>query len=157
MPTFIRWLLPNTAVTTGATLSTCQSSNGNGVNSACTFYDIAAGDNDVVCSGRTNCYTPTRDRYGVLSTSSTTSSVAYSANKGWDFATGLGTVNVTNLVNNWRVTVERRPRFDGGYLSGRLIQTYSACFGRDLPSIAAHPHLGEFDSEQKDQGGVIGP
>ncbi len=85
----------------GATLSTCQSSNGNGVNSACTFYDIAAGDNDVVCSGRTNCYTPTRDRYGVLSTSLTTSSAAYPANKGWDFATGLGTVNVTNLVNNW--------------------------------------------------------
>jgi hypothetical protein len=26
---------------------------------------------------------------------------AYGAAKGWDFATGIGTLNVTNLVNDW--------------------------------------------------------
>ena len=44
---------------------------------------------------------PAGDTYGVLSTSTTSLQVAYPATAGWDFATGLGTVNVTNLVNSW--------------------------------------------------------
>jgi len=27
--------------------------------------------------------------------------VAYPSEGGWDFATGLGSVNITNLVNSW--------------------------------------------------------
>ena len=27
--------------------------------------------------------------------------IAYPAHTGWDFTTGLGSVNVKNLVNNW--------------------------------------------------------
>ena len=41
------------------------------------------------------------DSFGVLSTSSDSFSPAFSATTGWDFATGIGTVNAANLVNNW--------------------------------------------------------
>ena len=60
------------------------------------------GDIDVVCqAGSKNCFAPTGDTYGVLSTSTKSASVAYRSGAGWDFATGLGSVNVTNLVNAW--------------------------------------------------------
>jgi subtilase family serine protease len=66
------------------------------------FNDITAGDNDVVCQvGTLNCYAASGDTYGVLSTSSTTLAVAYAAGTGWNFAAGLGSVNVANLVNSW--------------------------------------------------------
>jgi hypothetical protein len=37
----------------------------------------------------------------VLSTSTTAYAPAYGTTTGWDFATGLGSVNATNLVNGW--------------------------------------------------------
>jgi hypothetical protein len=37
----------------------------------------------------------------LLSTSDTTLNIAYPAHSGWDFATGLGTPNVANIVSNW--------------------------------------------------------
>jgi hypothetical protein len=40
--------------------------------------------------------------YGVLSTSDKKLKLAYPAQPAWDFATGLGSVNVTNLVNMWQ-------------------------------------------------------
>jgi hypothetical protein len=55
---------------------------------------------DVNCTGSTNCYLPS-GRNGVLSTSSSSYSKAYGTGIGWDFATGIGTVNAANLVNNW--------------------------------------------------------
>ena len=78
----------------------CNSSKGAGVASTCVFYDVTAGDIDVDCVGTHNCYMPS-GRYGVLSTSSTSYKPAYGTNAGWDFSTGLGTVNATNLVNAW--------------------------------------------------------
>jgi subtilase family serine protease len=39
--------------------------------------------------------------YGVLSVSSTSYEPAYPATIGWDFASGLGSVNAYNLANNW--------------------------------------------------------
>jgi subtilase family serine protease len=38
---------------------------------------------------------------GVLSTSTTAFASAYPAGSGWDFATGLGTINAANLVSFW--------------------------------------------------------
>jgi subtilase family serine protease len=84
--------------TTGS--STCNSSNGNTAGSTCIFYDVTLGDMDVNCTGTHNCYLPSGTN-GVLSTSNTTYSKAYGTGTGWDFATGIGTVNATNLVNNW--------------------------------------------------------
>jgi subtilase family serine protease len=84
-----------------AELSACNASKGNKVSSSCIFHDVTAGNNDVPCYGTNNCFDPSPTEYGVLSTFDTSLKVAYPAHKGWDFATGLGSVNVTNLVNNW--------------------------------------------------------
>jgi subtilase family serine protease len=78
----------------------CNSSNGNAASSTCTFYDVTAGDMDVNCTGKVNCYLPSGTN-GVLSTSTTTYAPAYKTGTGWDFATGIGTVNAYNLVYNW--------------------------------------------------------
>jgi hypothetical protein len=77
--------------------SSCNSSNGNAVGSNCVFYDVTQGDTDQVCVGGINCYTPS-GVYGVLSTCNTGYQPAYAAGSGWDFASGIGTVNVFNLV-----------------------------------------------------------
>jgi subtilase family serine protease len=82
--------------------ATCNSSNGNTAGSTCTFYDVTQGDMDVNCTGTHNCYRPSGTN-GVLSTSNTSYQKAYGTTTGWDFSTGIGTVNVTNLVNNWNL------------------------------------------------------
>ncbi len=78
----------------------CNSANGNAVGSACVFYDVTQGDIDVNCTGTYNCYKPS-GTYGVLSTTNSAYAPAYKTGTGWDFATGIGTVNATNLVSNW--------------------------------------------------------
>ena len=80
--------------------SSCNSSNGNSVASSCIFYDVTLGDMDVNCVGSANCYLADGS-VGVLSTSNTSFKPAYGTTVGWDFATGIGTVNAANLVNNW--------------------------------------------------------
>jgi subtilase family serine protease len=84
--------------TSGST--TCNSSNGASVGSSCIFYDVTQGDMDVNCTGKTNCFLPS-GKNGILSSSSTTSEPAFGTTAGWDFATGIGTVNVANFVNNY--------------------------------------------------------
>jgi subtilase family serine protease len=84
--------------------NSCNSTLGNTVNSACVFYDVTLGDIDVDCNGA-NCYFPNYEPpdplVGVLSTSNNSFEPAYVATTGWDFATGIGTINAANLVNNW--------------------------------------------------------
>lgn len=80
--------------------SACNSTLGNGVASTCIFYDVTQGDFDVNCTGTHNCYTPSGTN-GVVSTSNSTYQPAYTATTGWDFTTGIGTVNAANLVNAW--------------------------------------------------------
>ncbi len=80
--------------------SACNSSNGNGVASSCIFYDVTLGDMDVDCTGTADCYLPS-GTIGVLSTSDSSFNPAYGTTTGWDFATGIGSVNAANLVNNW--------------------------------------------------------
>jgi hypothetical protein len=61
---------------------------------ACTFNDVTAGTIAVPCTkGSLNCNTTGTDTIGVLS--------GFSATPGYDLATGLGSVNAQNLVNNW--------------------------------------------------------
>jgi hypothetical protein len=79
--------------------SSCNSNNGNAVSSNCLFYDVTFGDMDVDCVGP-NCYLAD-GAVGVLSTSNTSFTSAYGTTTGWDFATGIGSVNAANLVNNW--------------------------------------------------------
>ncbi|GAA3759492.1 S53 family peptidase [Terriglobus aquaticus] len=80
--------------------SNCNSTNGASGTSGCTFYDVKQGDIDVNCTGTHNCYRPSGTN-GVLSTSTTSYQPAYGTTTGWDFATGIGTVNAYNLVVNW--------------------------------------------------------
>jgi subtilase family serine protease len=82
-------------------LSTCNATLGKDVGSSCIFRDVRAGSIDVPCYGRNDCFGSAGISYGVLSTSDSKLNVAYPAKTGWDFSTGLGTVNVTNLVNRW--------------------------------------------------------
>ena len=98
--------------------SSCNSTLGNAVGKSCVFYNVTLGDMDTPCSNTTvDCYDTTgqfpNGLIGVLSTSDTAyeptggtinGSVdggAYPSTTGWDFATGIGTLNAANLVNNW--------------------------------------------------------
>jgi uncharacterized membrane protein len=78
----------------------CSSTLGNATGSSCTFYDVTQGDMDVDCTGTNNCYLDAAAN-GVLSTSNSAYQPAFGTTTGWDFATGIGTVNAYNLVNNW--------------------------------------------------------
>jgi len=85
-----------------ASLADCNATKGNAILSTCIFHDVTVGNNDVPCFGPNNCYDPSpATEYGVLSTSDSSLHVAYPTQTGWDFATGLGSVNVTNLVTKW--------------------------------------------------------
>jgi Pro-kumamolisin, activation domain/Abnormal spindle-like microcephaly-assoc'd, ASPM-SPD-2-Hydin len=75
-------------------LANCNSSTvTNG--SSCVFYDTTFGTNAQVCiTGSTNCVTNTNgDQLGIVN--------GYTTTKGYDLATGLGSINATNLVNAW--------------------------------------------------------
>jgi hypothetical protein len=86
--------------------ASCNSSNGAGVGSTCVFYDVTQGDIDVNCAaGTPNCYRPS-GTHGVLSTSTASYLPAYGTTTGWDFATGLGSINAANLVANWPVATK---------------------------------------------------
>ena len=84
----------------GAGSASCNSSLGNGVANNCVFYDVTLGDMAVECTTNNNCY-DSADGEGVLSTSNSTRQPAYGTTHGWDFATGIGTINVANLLNAW--------------------------------------------------------
>lgn len=81
----------------------CNSALGRGVAGSCIFYDVTLGDIDANCqahsgaTGKVNCYLPT-GYVGALSTSSTSFNMAYPTTTGWDFGSGIGSVNAYNLV-----------------------------------------------------------
>jgi hypothetical protein len=72
----------------------------------CIFYDITKGNNSVPCSGSTlNCSSTTSGTNGVLVSPSSTTTPAWTSGTGYDTATGLGSVNVTNLAAAWKAAV----------------------------------------------------
>jgi len=73
--------------------SNCNSTTG--PNASCTFNDITAGTIAMPClTGSPNCTTSVSGhQFGILS--------GYSTTAAFDLATGLGSVNANNLVNNW--------------------------------------------------------
>jgi subtilase family serine protease len=79
----------------------CNSTLGRAAGKTCTFYNITQGDSDVPCfRGTPDCFRPS-GTYGVVSTSDTAYKPAFPATSGWNFATGIGSINVANLVKNW--------------------------------------------------------
>lgn len=73
---------------------TCNAMEGAASGSSCVFHDVTEGSSDVNCKGQIDC------DLGVLSTKTLQFTPAYAAVAGWDFATGLGSVNAYNLVMN---------------------------------------------------------
>ena len=75
----------------------CSSTNAS-ASSSCIFHDVQVGSNAGACyknsTGTRNCnFSSTSNTYGVVSGNSATA--------GYDLAIGLGSVDITNLVNNW--------------------------------------------------------
>jgi hypothetical protein len=70
---------------------------------SCIFYDVQSVNNSVACyAGSLNCGNQSASGYGILVyTSGTSTTPAWVNTQGYDLATGLGTVNAANLVNNW--------------------------------------------------------
>jgi subtilase family serine protease len=93
--------------------STCNGSGASGIGttstvpaSSCIFYDVETSNNSQACSaGSPNCYTDNGGSYGILATTTTNATeanVAYNAGPGFDLATGIGSINIANLVANWQ-------------------------------------------------------
>ena len=92
----------------------CNGSSGAVLTDSCIFNDITAGNNAV----------PGQLNYG-------TSNAQYQATIGYDLATGLGSVNVTNLVNGW-TGASVTPGIPGSSLSAT-----SVAFGNDALGMVA--------------------
>jgi hypothetical protein len=113
--------------TTAPSVLTCESNylsmaEYSSVFPSCVFYDInrtplleqnqCSGTDNNFClldgnqmpcvTGDPNCYTATStDAYGILSTSTSSFEPAFYQSAGYSDATGLGSVNIANLVTNW--------------------------------------------------------
>jgi hypothetical protein len=95
-----------------ASSGTCDASAGDNASSNCVFHNVTQGDIAVNCGGSLDCFGATAATTGrrqtailngVLSTTSQSLDPAYGSAAGWNFATGLGTLNVANLVNSWQM------------------------------------------------------
>jgi hypothetical protein len=70
--------------------------------SSCIFYDTQMGNDSVACQpGSLNCSDQLYDYYGILVNPTNTAQAAWTTSAGFDLATGLGSVNAYNLVNQW--------------------------------------------------------
>ena len=89
----------------------CNSSS-TSISASCTFNDITKGNNSVPCvGGSPGCsnLSKSANAYGALETinvntgapTSSPDNVAWNTATGLDLASGLGSVNAYNLVNNW--------------------------------------------------------
>jgi len=103
-PNFMYYLLAGFEYNFGENVS-CNSTLGNQISPRCVFYDITLGDNDVNCLPLTgietfNCYFDGGTN-GVLSRSNSAYEPTYVATPGYDYPTGIGSVNAYNLARSW--------------------------------------------------------
>jgi hypothetical protein len=134
---YILYKLGTTEFANNDTLAqACQSGNVTPGN-ACTFYDVALGTNAMPCdSGSANCLTQTNgDLFGILS--------GYNAVAGYDQATGIGTVNAYNMVQNWNsVTSNFLSSLTTLSATGGTAIPYGATLGVNVAVAAAAPATG---------------
>jgi subtilase family serine protease len=92
-------------------ISPCNANRGTGVSASCIFHDVTLGDMDVNCLpftdpatgtviGTFNCFIPS-GMNGVMSKVNSSYKPTYAAKPGYDFASGIGSVDVSNLVRSW--------------------------------------------------------
>ena len=104
---------PNLYTLAGQTWANCQSSGA--LTSACIFYQITSGNISMPCMNQDsgfgiptpqNCAIVTNgDQVGTTVVSGT-ATPAYTAAVGYNMATGLGSVNIYNLVTDWNLGAE---------------------------------------------------
>jgi hypothetical protein len=93
------YILYKLAAQSGAS---CNSSSVALTGNSCIFYDITQGNNSVPCSLNTpNCGAAPAGGYGILVDPNNAGNPAWLTTPGYDMATGLGSVNADNLVNQW--------------------------------------------------------
>jgi hypothetical protein len=113
--------------------SGCNGSGASGIGttsslpgSGCVFNDIQTGNISVDCvAGTADCYTLGSAAYGIMSTSTTTELPAFATNAGWDMATGIGSLNITNLVNNWQNAAAGGVLFTPTISAGATLASYT--------------------------------
>jgi len=102
------YALAKTQFNSSATKTACYAngqSNNIGITTnlpavTCIFNDVTTSNNDVPCaSGSTSCFVDHGASYGMLSLNGSKSlKVAYNSEPGFDQVTGLGSLNVANLI-----------------------------------------------------------
>ncbi|OOG53774.1 hypothetical protein B0E48_16000 [Rhodanobacter sp. C03] len=103
-----------------ATLAACNANNGTTGTSGCVFHNVTSGSNSTNCIEEQPAYAFTTNNcyfYGTVEnnnvqvgltsavgtpTSYTVANKAFTAQPGWSFANGLGSVDATNLLIAWR-------------------------------------------------------
>jgi hypothetical protein len=82
--------------------ASCQSTPSGVQNTSCVFYDVINGNNSLPC-GISDCGTTTSTggTYVLIAPGSDPPVPAWNAGPGYDLATGLGSVNATNLIDKW--------------------------------------------------------
>jgi subtilase family serine protease len=87
---------------TAANVCNSSSFTAPSTSNTCVFYDVTKGNNSVACvGGSPNCSNKTAGQFGIMATAAGGTTPAFSATTGYDLATGLGTVNVSNLIAKW--------------------------------------------------------
>lgn len=82
--------------------SSCSSETAT-ASGSCIFNDVDSGTNTMPCAaGSPDCaLNSSTDSIGILSATNKVNAPSYNAAAGYDLATGLGSANVANLVNNY--------------------------------------------------------
>ena len=82
----------------------CNSSTENLTGSACAFNNVTKGNNAVPCAGGSLNCSSTTSATGVLVSTGSATTPAWTTATGYDLATGLGSLNVANLNTQWPIT-----------------------------------------------------
>ncbi len=82
-----------------ASCNSTDGTSGSSSNTTCVFNDITKGNISVPCTGGSlNCSKTSSGGFGVIASGG---NPAFGTALGYDLATGLGSVNVANLINKW--------------------------------------------------------
>jgi hypothetical protein len=120
----------NTTGTAVGNVSTCASSLGASVSSNCIFYDVyqttGNGSTRPTVTGTISapCYWPSSsgasancggtsagstEDVGILSATGSATAPSYNLTAGYDYASGIGSINISNLVNAWANSADYLP------------------------------------------------
>jgi subtilase family serine protease len=104
-PAPVFYAIAKAQFTTPLGFSKCNATLGNKISSACVFNYVTAGDIAEPClRGTSACVTGAESTHGIgvlRAQVGGKSEIAYPGQAGYSLATGLGTVNVTNLLYNY--------------------------------------------------------